>query len=100
MTADLRCPAGGDKGCDGDEAAITGGKLRAAPDVAEEDVVGKLAEPRRDIVDGCGRDAGSPGFPGLGAGGFGGSACGGECRKGDGGGYGLHEDLRSLVRTR
>lgn len=64
MAADLRGLAGGNQRGDGDEAAVPSGKLRATLDVAEEHVIGKMAEARRDIVDGGRRD-GCAGFPRL-----------------------------------
>ncbi len=89
MAADLRGLAGGNQRGDGDEAAVPSGKLRATLDVAEEHVIGKMAEARRDIVDGGRRDTGAPVFLGCDAG-------GGEGRKGDGGGDGLQGNLLSI----
>ncbi|MDP9808283.1 hypothetical protein J2W42_001121 [Rhizobium tibeticum] len=50
MGADLGRLAGGDDRRDRDEATVPRRQFLPLPDFAEQDVVGEVAEPRRDVM--------------------------------------------------
>ncbi|MNE00491.1 hypothetical protein D3C80_929000 [compost metagenome] len=85
MAADLRRLAGGNENRDRHEAAVAGRKFGSLPHLAEEDAIGEMAKPRRNVIDR--RRSDPPPFLLC----F--DACDGERGHGDAGGDVLHPDF-------